>query len=358
MSGLGLFRVVGRASAPAPVEGVEARARREEAIGRWGMGVAAAGIALVLILLGRRHGFGPTTYIQFALDGLRAGSIYALVALGFVLIYRVTGVINFAQGAFVMLGPMITATLYERPWLSPPPLRLAASAAAAVALTALLGVAVERLALYPARRASPLTRVIITVGVYLILQGAALLLWGPYAKVLPAFSTMALADRSFRIAGLLVKGQSLWIWGTTAATLAALALFFGRTTLGKAMRACAVNRLAAQLMGIPVDRMSTLAFGMAAALGAIGGIVLGPVTRATYDMGLDLGLKGFVAAVMGGLVRFPGAALGGLLLGVLENLWAGVTLAGFKDLFAFIVLILVLLARPTGFAGAAEEERA
>ncbi|MER3468845.1 MAG: hypothetical protein C4314_02335, partial [Thermoflexus sp.] len=111
------------------------------------------------------------------------------------------------------------------------------------------------------------------------------------------------------------------------------------------------------MMGIPVDRMSTLAFGMAAALGAIGGIVLGPVTRATYDMGLDLGLKGFVAAVMGGLVRFPGAALGGLLLGVLENLWAGVTLAGFKDLFAFIVLILVLLARPTGFAGAAEEER-
>ena len=117
------------------------------------------------------------------------------------------------------------------------------------------------------------------------------------------------------------------------------------------MRACAVNRLAAQLMGIRVDTMATFAFGIAAILGAVSGIVLGPVTRPTYDMGLDLGLKGFVAAIIGGLVNFPAAVIGGLLLGVLENMWAGVTQAGFKDLFAFVILVVMLLVRPRILAG-------
>ncbi|GBD08738.1 High-affinity branched-chain amino acid transport system permease protein LivH [Candidatus Thermoflexus japonica] len=326
---------------------------------RWGVAVAALGLVAALILMGQRHGFGVLEYLQFALDGLRGGSIYALVALGFVLVYRVMGVINFAQGAFVMLGPMFTALFYEQKWPPDPGLRLALAALLAVGIVGALGMAIERLTLYPARRASPLTRIIITVGVYLTLQGAALLLWGPYAKVLPSFTTLSLLDPTFRFAGLRVKAQSLWIGGTLIAALLSLGLFFGRTTVGKAMRACAVNRLAARLMGIPVDTMSTLAFGMAAALGAIAGIVLGPVTRVTYDMGLELGLKGFVAAIMGGLVSFPGAVLGGLLLGALENLWAGVTVAGFKDLFAFGILILVLLLHPKGFAGTeAEVERA
>jgi branched-chain amino acid transport system permease protein len=139
-------------------------------------------------------------------------------------------------------------------------------------------------------------------------------------------------------------------------TLIALALFFERTMVGKAMRACAVNRLAAQLMGIRVDVMATLAMALAAVLGAIGGIVLGPVTRPIYDMGLDLGLKGFVAAIIGGLVNFPVAVLGGLLLGILENIWAGVTLAGFKDLFAFVVLIVMLLVRPRFLASEESEQ--
>jgi branched-chain amino acid transport system permease protein len=138
--------------------------------------------------------------------------------------------------------------------------------------------------------------------------------------------------------------------------LALVALFFEKTLLGKAMRACAVNRLAAQLMGIRVDRMATLAFALAAILGAVGGIVLGPVTRPSYDMGLDLGLKGFVAAIIGGLVSFPVAVIGGLLLGVLENFWAGVTLAGFKDLFAFVVLIVMLIIRPGILLGGEVEE--
>jgi branched-chain amino acid transport system permease protein len=312
-------------------------------------------MALGLILLGRRHGYGIPDYLQFLVDGLQAGAIYALVALGFVVVHRVTGIINFAQGAFVMLGPMLTITLYGLDWPLPPAGRLAAAAVLAVSLTTAVGVAVHRLAVYPARDAPLVTKIIITVGAYLVLQGVALLAWGPRPYVLPAFSTLEMADHVFLAGGVLVRAQSLWIWGTTAATLALLALFFGLTLLGKAMRACAANRLAARLAGIPVDVMATLAFALGAALGAIAGIVVGPITRPTFEMGLEIGLKGFVAAVMGGLVSFPGAVLGGLILGILETFWAGVTMAGFKDLFAFVVLIVLLIARPHGFAGAEEE---
>lgn len=320
-----------------------------------GFGIVIIVMLAGMVLLGARYNFGPADYVQFALDGLRAGAIYALVALGFVTVYRVTGVINFAQGAFIMLGPMITISVYEQNWLPADGLNLALGALLGIVITTLIGVASERLTLYPARRSLPLTKIIITIGVYLTLQGGALIVWGPQGRVLPAFTTLNLADQSFRFAGLLVKAQTLWIWGATAVMLVILALFFERTMLGKAMRACAVNRLAAQLMGIRVDTMSTIAFGIAAILGAVGGIVLGPVTRPMYDMGLDLGLKGFVAAIIGGLVNFPAAVIGGLLLGVLENMWAGVTQAGFKDLFAFVVLIVILLVRPSVLAGPESE---
>ena len=312
-------------------------------------------MVVVLIALGRRFGYGLPDYLQLFADGLQAGVIYALVALGFVAVHRVTGVINFAQGAFVMLGPMLTISLYEQNWPLPPGLRLLAAGVLATVLTAAVGMAVHRLALHPARHASLLNRIIITVGVYVFIQGVALVAWGARPYVLPAFSTLQMADRSYVVGDVVIRAQSVWIWGTAVATVALLALFFERTVLGKAMRACAVNRTAAQLMGIRVDVMATLAFSLAAVLGAIAGIVLGPVTRPTYDMGLELGLKGFVAAIMGGLVSFQGAVIGGLILGVLENLWAGVTLAGFKDLFAFAVLILLLLIRPQGFVGAKEE---
>lgn len=312
---------------------------------RWVIGVVVV-MVLGLIALGMRANLEVSDYFQFVLDGLRGGAIYALVALGFVAVYRVTGVINFAQGAFIMLGPMITITLFGQKWFDSPGVNLLVSAIIAILATAAIGVAVDRLTLYPARHAQPLTKIIITVGVYLTIQGAALVVWGPQGYVLPSFTTFAMADQSFRFSGILLKAQAFWIWGTTVVTLIVLALFFERTMVGKAMRACAVNRLAAQLMGIRVDLMATLAMALAAILGAIGGIVLGPVTRPTYDMGLDLGLKGFVAAIIGGMVNFPVAVLGGLLLGILENLWAGVTMAGFKDLFAFVVLIVMLLVRP------------
>jgi branched-chain amino acid transport system permease protein len=315
-------------------------------------------IALVLVL-GQRKNFGPEHYAQLAIDGIRGGSIYALIALGFVVIHSVTGIINFAQGEFVMLGAMLCVTVYhsESGLLSPlsPPLKMGLAILLAVAGTTLVGAIMERLAIFPARRAPVVTLIIITIGVTIAIRASALVVWGTRPYFVPAFTTLEMEDQTLRFGGLLLKAQSFWIWGAVAAVLVVLAFFFGRTIVGKALRACAINRRAAQLMGINPSRMSLLAFALAAALGAIGGIVLAPATRPTYDMGLMLGLKGFVAGIMGGLVSFAGAVVGGLVLGVAENIGAGVTSAGYKDIIVFAILILILLFRPHGFIGSGEK---
>ncbi len=314
-------------------------------------------IALVLFL-GQRKNFGLQHYTQLAIDGIRGGSIYALIALGFVVIHSVTGIINFAQGEFVMLGAMFCVSVYhsELGILSPlsPSLKMALAVLLAVAGTTLIGAILERLAIFPARRAPVVTLIIITIGVTIAIRASALIVWGTRPYFVPAFTTLEMEDRTLRFAGLIVKAQSFWIWGVVTAVLIALAFFFGRTIMGKALRACAINRRAAQLMGVNPSRMSLLAFSLAAALGAIGGIVLAPATRPTYDMGLMLGLKGFVAGIMGGLVSFAGAVVGGLVLGVAENIGAGVTSAGYKDIIVFALLLVILLFRPQGFIGGGE----
>jgi branched-chain amino acid transport system permease protein len=307
--------------------------------------------AIPVVYLGIQRNYGVLQFAQLALDGLRGGAIYALIAMGFVMVFNVTGIINFAQGAFVMLGGMLTVTFYQMESSLPDRLHLIASAVLAVIITALIGLLIERLTIYPARKSSTLTLIIITVGVYIAMQGLGLLVWGAKAYVFPAFTTLAMTDHVFRWFGLVIKAQSFWIWGSMILVLVLLAYFFERTLLGKAMRACSVNRHGARLVGIGAERMSLLAFGMAAAVGAIGGIVVSPILRPSYDMGLSLGLKGFVAAILGGLVSTPGAVLGGLLLGFLENVAAGVTKAGMKDIYAFILLILTLLFRPQGLLG-------
>jgi branched-chain amino acid transport system permease protein len=322
---------------------------------RIGATVAAIVILVAIILyLGNSKHFGPTQYAQLVLDGIRGGSIYALIALGFVVVFNVTGIINFAQGGFVMSGAMLAVAFNQLELPLHPGLKLALAFVIGVVITSLIGALVERLTIFPARHSHVLTLIIITVGVYIFMQGVALLIWGADPHFLPAFTTLALEDHILRFGGIMIKGQSIWIWATVAVVLVALALFFERTMLGKALRACAINRRAAELMGINPSRMSLLAFALAAALGAIGGIVLSPATRPMYDMGLRLGLKGFIAAIMGGLVSSPGAVVGGVLLGVLENVGAGVTKAGFKDIFAFLILILILLFRPQGIIGGGE----
>jgi branched-chain amino acid transport system permease protein len=317
--------------------------------------VAAMVLLVAIILyLGDAKGFGAVQYVQLILDGIRGGSIYALIALGFVVVFNVTGIINFAQGGFVMSGAMLAVAFNNLDLALPPALQLALAVVFGVAVTTVIGALVERLTIFPARHSHTLTLIIITVGVYIFMQGMALVIWGANAYSLPAFSTLALEDQILRSGGVMLKAQSLWIWGTLAVVLVVLYFFFEHTLLGKALRACAINRRAAELMGINPSRMSLLSFAMAAALGAIGGIVLSPATRPIYDMGLKLGLKGFIAAIMGGMVSSPGAVVGGILLGVLENVAAGVTRAGFKDIFAFVALILILLFRPQGIIGGGE----
>ena len=322
--------------------------------------IAAVAVALIVltVFLGSRKNLQPRHYIQLTIDGIRGGSIYALMALGFVMVYSVTGIINFAQGEFVMLGAMICLTVNGLDLPLPPVLKLAVSVVVGVLATTLIGIAMERLTIYPARRSPPVTLIIITIGVTITLRASALLAWGADPYVLPAFSTQVLEDHVFRFAGssgdVIVQAQSLWIWGTLIVVLIILYVFLERTIMGKALRACAVNRRAAQLMGINPSRMSMLSFAIAAALGAIGGIVLGPVTRPIYDMGLMLGLRGFVAAIMGGLVNAPGAVIGGLILGVVENVAAGVTNPTYKSVISFIILIAILLFRPQGIIGGGE----
>ena len=320
------------------------------------MGIVAL-VALVL-LLGNNKNFGPEHYAQLAIDGIRGGSIYALIALGFVVIHNVTGIINFAQGEFVMLGAMLCVTVYhsEIGVLSPfsPPLRMVLAVLLAVVGTTLVGAIMERLTIYPARRAPIVALIIITIGATIAIRALALIVWGTRPYYVPAFTALEMEDLTFHLGGLIVKAQSFWIWGTVAVVLVALAYFFGHTSLGKALRACSINRRAAQLMGINPSRMSLLAFSLAAALGAIGGIVMAPATRPTYDMGLMLGLKGFVAAIMGGLISAPGAVIGGLVLGVAENIGAGVTSAGYKEIIVFVILVLILISRPQGFIGVGE----
>jgi len=325
---------------------------------RRGLTVAAMVVLVAIVLfLAHQQNLGPKAFVQWTIDGIRGGSIYGLVGLGFVVIFSVTGVINFAQGEFVMLGAMFCATFYALDVPLPPPLKLVVAIILTVIIVTLVGVIMERATIAPARArgAHTVTLIIITIGFTIAVRAIALLLWGTRAKIVPAFTNLQQTDVIFRPLGLILSAQSLWIWGTLAVVLAALYYFFERTMMGKAFRACAINPRAAELMGINPSRMSLLSFALAAAVGGIGGIVLGPTTRPMYDMGLVFGLKGFVAAIMAGMVNPLGAVLGGLILGVAENVGAGVTgLYGYKDLIAFVILILILLFRPQGIIGGGE----
>jgi branched-chain amino acid transport system permease protein len=284
---------------------------------------------------------------QYLATGLTVGAVYALVALGFSIIYNASGVINFAQGEFVMIGGMSAVSLVATG------LPLAVAVPLAVAATTLAGLALEKLAVEPARGAPVVTLIIITIGASIFLRGLATIVWDKKLHALPAFS----GERPIALLGATVVPQSLWVVGAAAATVVALGWFFGRTRLGKAMLASSHNRLAAELVGINVRHVLFLAFGLSAALGALAGILTAPITLTSYDVGVMLGLKGFAAAILGGLGSGPGAVAGGLLLGVLESLSAGYVSSAYKDVIAFVILLGVLFVRPGGIAGAAAAER-
>jgi branched-chain amino acid transport system permease protein len=283
--------------------------------------------------------------IQYAITGVTVGSIYALVAIGFNIIYNVTEIINFAQGEFVMLGGLFMvffATVLQLP--------LPLAFPATVLVVTAIGIMMERLAIFPARNASVLTMIIITIACSILLKGAAMYGWGKDPFLLPPFTD----HKAFIIMGAAVFPQSLWVVGITVAVVVLLTFFFNRTKHGKAMIASSDDRDAAQLMGINVKTMVMISFGLSAAIGAVAGIVITPISLMEYDRGALLGLKGFGAAVLGGLGNFYGAVVAGLLVGLIESFCAGLLSSGYKDAAALLVLLLALFLRPSGLFGSRE----
>jgi branched-subunit amino acid ABC-type transport system permease component len=274
-------------------------------------------------------------FFQLFLPGLTTGCVYALVALGFVLTANVTGVVNFAQGEYVMLGGMLSA------WLMAEGAPLWLSIIFATVVCAGIAAAQERFTLAPVRHTPHFIRVTITLGVAVILRGVALICFGKDPLSLPGFS----GDGVFTLFGAILPVQSLWVWGATAALLAATYWFLKFTDLGRAVRACSINLQAARLMGVDAERLTLIVFAVAGATGALAGIVITPIVLANWDAGISYGLKGFIGAILGGLRSPTVAVLGGLGIGILESLSAGYISSGLKDAIVYGVLIAYLLVR-------------
>ncbi len=285
---------------------------------------------------------------QYAISGLSTGAIYALIGLSFAIIFNSTGIINFAQGEFVMLGGVLAIVSITALHLPMP-----AAVAVAVVGTTAVGLAFERLAIRPLKNATPLSLIIVTIGASILIRGLVMLIWGKDTKALPPFS----GDTPIEVAGATILPQHLWIFAVTLLVIVASRLFFHHTITGKAMRACSFNRRAASLVGIGVGRMVLLSFLISSALGALAGVIIAPLTMTAYDVGVMLGLKGFCAAIMGGMGSGFGTVLGGLILGVLESLGAGLISSGYKDAIAFFILLLILFVRPQGLFKKGETDR-
>jgi branched-chain amino acid transport system permease protein len=286
-------------------------------------------------------------FLQFAFSGLTVGAVYALVAVGFTLIYNASGVINFAQGEFVMLGGMATV------FLAAAGAPLPVAALGAIVATVAVGLALHRLAIEPARDASTAALIIITIGASIFLRGAAEVFFDKRFHSLPPL----VGNEPIHFGGAAIVPQSLVVLAGTAVIVTALSLFMRRTLFGKAIVATAANRLAARLVGIDTRIVVGFSFGVSAAIGAIAGVLVTPITLTSYDAGTLLALKGFAAAMLGGIGSAPGAVVGGLLLGLLEQFSAGYFSSQYKDAVAFVVILIVLLARPQGLLGRAGVER-
>jgi branched-chain amino acid transport system permease protein len=286
-------------------------------------------------------------FLQFAFSGLTVGAVYALVALGFTLIYNASGVVNFAQGEFVMLGGMSTVFLA----IAGVPLPLAALIAVIVAVA--IGLALHRFAIEPARGASPVTLIMITIGASIFLRGAAQIVFDKRFHSLPPL----LGADPIRFGGAAILPQSLVVVAGAAIVVVLLWAVIDRTLLGKAVIATAVNRLAARLVGINTRRIVDFSFAVSAAIGAVAGILVTPITLTSYDVGTLLALKGFAAAMLGGIGSAPGAVAGGLIVGLLEAFSAGYISSSYKDAVAFLVILAVLFIMPQGLLGRAQAER-
>jgi branched-chain amino acid transport system permease protein len=285
----------------------------------------------------------PWTYIpQLLSSGITLGAIYALVALGFVTIARASQIINFAQGEFVMLGGVITFFFLKIVNL-PYPL----AALLAIAVVILIGFLLQASILYPLRKASMLILIMATLGASLLLSSTSSLVFGTLPKALPPFS----GEQSFQIGGVSIVPQNLWVLGTTVLLVLFLYFLSHRTLLGKAMEASSTDPLGADLLGISRNLMVFLSFGVSAGMGAIAGVLITPLFFTSYNSGTLLGMKGFIAAVLGGWGKNSGAILGGFVLGIVESISIAFIPSGYKDGVAFVIFLLVLYFRPKGIMG-------
>ncbi len=285
--------------------------------------------------------------LQILFSGLTVGAIYALIALGLIIIFNASSVVNFAQGEFVMLGGM--GTVFLAYWGLPLP----AAAAAAIVVAIACGLALQKLAIEPAQSSSTVSLIVITIGASIFVRGIAQIVFDKQSHSLPPL----FSDAPLRIAGATVQIQSLVVMGSTAAILAALFVFFTRTLIGKAVLAAANNRDAARLVGIDTNFVVSLSFGLSAAVGALGGILVTPITLTNAEIGIPLALKGFAGAMLGGLGSPLGAVVGGLAIGLIEAITAGWISSAYKEASPFLVIILVLIFMPNGLFGRALQER-
>ena len=280
--------------------------------------------------------------LQYAFSGITVGSIYAIIAIGFNIIYNATGIINFAQGEFVMLGGMIGISLARYMPVLPAVLF-------AVVLTVLIGALIEILLIRWLKSPSVLRMVVITIGLSIVVRETALHVWDEKVRALPFFTGTEVS--SVNILGAFVSPQVFWVLGVSALIVVGLYFFFRFSLIGQAMRASADNPSAASLCGISTRNIVTLSFMLSAGIGALAGCVVSPLTQTHYGMGPELAIKGFTVAILGGLGNSMAAVAAGLLLGLIEAFSVSQLPMAYKDVIAIAILLLILFFRPQGLFG-------
>jgi branched-chain amino acid transport system permease protein len=279
--------------------------------------------------------------VQFLFSGITTGSIYALMAVSLVIVYKVSQLICFAQGEFFVIGALTMTTLAARGL--PMPVAFALS----VLIATILGAIVERVLIRPIRDSGVGALIVMTVAISLTLRGLALVIWGKESHILKPFTE----GNPIQLLGATVMPQVLWIVGITAVVLFIIWFFFEKTTLGIAMRACAENRLGASLMGISTEKAAIMSWAWGSAIGALAGMAVAPLLFMQYGSGVMPMVKGFIAMSIGGLASIVGAVVAGYLLGIVEAYTVGLISSQFSDPIVFTILIIILIFKPNGLFG-------